>query len=148
MSMMTVTLMLPGFTTSWQPTHTPAPPLTRSAAARTELAGGRPAAVLLTLRATVVLWPATSLPDVGETASSPTRPEDSAMNHDTGPPEAVRVRVPPRSGLTTIVRGLTLSVPGAGGRVGAALVAVLVGLALLVVGAGEVGEGRWLGAGL
>ena len=61
------------------------------------------------------------------------------MDHVTGPPEAVSVRVPPSSGPSTIVLGVTFSVPGAGG--GAAVV-------LLVEGAGELGEGLCGGEGL
>ena len=63
------------------------------------------------------------------------------MDHVTGPPEAVSVRVPPSSGLTRIVLGVTLSVPGLGGGGVVLLVAVAVGVALLVDGAGEPGEG-------
>jgi hypothetical protein len=64
------------------------------------------------------------------------------MDQFTGPPEAVSVRAPPVSGLSVIVLGVTLSVPGGGG-----------GTALLADGVGEPGDGlrpgdgRWLGDG-
>jgi hypothetical protein len=64
----------------------------------------------------------------------PIRPEDSAIDHDTGPPEAVSVRLAPDSALSTIVRGATRSVPGGGG--GAALVLLADG------------DGLWPGDGL
>ncbi len=135
MSMTTVTLMPPGFTVSWQPTHAPTgfPPWAASAV--------RPAGPLA-LRLTVVLRPASSRPDDGATVSSPTRPGDSVMDHVTGPPEAVSVRVPPSSGLSTIVLGVTLSVPAGGGGVAVAeAVGVGVGVALLVDGGAELGSG-------
>jgi hypothetical protein len=121
----TVTPMPPGFTVSLLSTE------------------ARP----LTDKATVALWPAASVPADGETVSSPIRLEGSVTDHVTGPPDAVTVRLPPSSGLSTIVVGVTLSVPclgggGGGGGVGAAvavLVAVLVAVALLVGGAGEPG---------
>src|ERR1700677_4499559 len=125
----TVTAMPPGLTASWLSTE------------------ARP----LTDRATVALWPAASVPEDGETVSLPIRLEGSVIDHVTGPPDAVTVRLPPSSGLSTIVVGVTLSVPcagggGGGGGGGAAvavlvggLVAVLVAVALLVGGAGEPG---------
>ena len=64
-----------------------------------------------------MLWPASSRPEDGATASSPISPGDSVMDQFTGPPEAVSVKVPPVSGLSTIVLGATLSVPGGGGAV-------------------------------
>lgn len=106
-------------------------------------------------RATVALWPAASVPDDGETVSLPIRLADSVTDHVTGPPEAVTVRLPPSSGLSTIAVGDTLSVPGAGGGGGGggggAAVAVLVGVpvavlvavALLVDGAGAPGAVLW-----
>jgi hypothetical protein len=135
MSKTTVTLMPPGFTVSWQPAHTPPPSPPAARAPRT------PPSVLLTLRVTVVLRPASSRPEDGATDSLPTRPGDSVMDHCTGPPDAVSVTLPPDSALTTIVLGVTLSVPVAGGGVGGALVAVAVAL---LDGAGELGDGLWL----
>jgi hypothetical protein len=61
------------------------------------------------------------------------------MDQSTGPPDAVTVRAPPLSGLRTIDRGATLSVPGGGGGGG--------GAGRLVDGAGEPGDGLWPGAG-
>jgi hypothetical protein len=121
--------MPPGFTVSWLSTE------------------ARP----LTDRATVALWPAASVPEDGETVSLPIRLEDSVIDQVTGPPEAVTVRLPPSSGLSTIAVGVTLIVPGAGaggGGGGGAAVAVLVGVpvavlvavALPVGGAGEPGS--------
>jgi hypothetical protein len=136
-AMTTVTLIPPGFTVSWQPTHAPTE-LPRAASAVTPLAA---------LRVTVVLRPASSRPDEGATVTLPIRAPDSVMDQVTGPPEAVSVRVPPSSGLSTMVLGVTLSVPGAGGG-GALVVPVAVGVglpvALLEDGAGELGEGPWL----
>ncbi len=129
---MTVTLMPPGLTVSWQPTQAPTPPPPPSATR-----ASRPVPALLALIATVTLWPACSRPEDGVTVSLPSRPADSVMDHDTGPPVAVSRRDAPSSGLTVIVLGVTPSVPGAGGGVE---VAVLV----LADGAGELGEGLWL----
>src|SRR5439155_632771 len=89
-SMMTETTMPPGLTVSWQPTHTPAPaalPVTARLA--------RPRSPPLTLTLTVVLWPASRRPEAGATDNLPIRPEDSVIDHDTGPPEAVSPRLPP-----------------------------------------------------
>jgi hypothetical protein len=111
-SMMTETTMPPGLIVSWQPTHTPAAlPVTARLA--------RPRSPPLTLTLTVVLWPASRRPEAGATDSLPTRPEDSVIDHDTGPPEAVSLRLAPDSALSTIVLGVTLSVPGGGGGGGA-----------------------------
>jgi hypothetical protein len=100
-------------------------------------------AVSMTPRATVTLWPAASLPADGVTVSSPARLADTVADHDTGPPEALKVRAPPSVGPSAIVVGVTLSVPCAGaGGVGVAegvLLAVLVAVALPVGGAGEAG---------
>ena len=60
---------------------------------------------------TVVLWPAASVPELGETISSPSRLDGSEMDHDTGPPSAVRVIELPSSGVSTTVLGDTVSVP-------------------------------------
>ena len=68
------------------------------------------------------------------------------MDHCTGPPDAVSVTLPPDSALTTIVLGVTLSVPVAGGGVGGAVL-VAVAVALLLDGAGELGDGLWLDDG-
>jgi hypothetical protein len=139
-SMMTETTMPPGLTVSWQPTHTPAPlPVTARLA--------RPRSPPLTLTLTVVLWPASRRPEAGATDSLPIRPEDSVMDHDTGPPEAVSLRLAPDSALSTIVLGATLSVPGGGGGGGA--VVLLAGGDGLWLGDGLCrGDGLWLGAGL
>jgi hypothetical protein len=133
--MTTVTVMPPGLTVSWQPTHTPAA-LPDTARTREP---ARPSTPPLTLTLTVALWPACRRPEDGATVSWPIRPDDSEIDHDTGPPEAVSVRVLPDSALTTIVLGVTRSVPGGGG--GAAVV-------LLGDGAGELGEGLCRGDGL
>jgi hypothetical protein len=100
-----VTVIPPGFTVSWLSTD----------------------AGLVTDRATVVLWPEASVPEEGETVTLPIRLGGSVMDHVTGPPEAVRVRVAPVRGLTRIVVGVTLSVPGLGGG-GVAEVVLLDGM--------------------
>jgi hypothetical protein len=124
-SMTTETTMPPGLTVSWQPTHTP-PPVRGTA---------RPRSPPLTLTLTVVLCPARRRPELGDTDNSwPIRPGDSVTDHDTGPPEAVSVRLAPDSALTTIVLGATRRVPGGGGGGGA-----------VVLSAG--GDGLWLGDG-
>src|SRR6266700_5432540 len=130
---MTETTMPPGLMVSWQPTHAPAPaPVTARLA--------RPRSPPLTLTLTVVLWPASRRPEAGATDSLPIRPEDSVMDHDTGPPEAVSLRLAPDSALSTIVLGATLSVPGGGGGGGAVV--------LLAGGDGlRLGDGLWLGDG-
>src|SRR6185369_12521190 len=124
-SMTTETTMPPGLMVSWQPTHTP-PPVRGTA---------RPRRLPVTLTLTVVLWPASRRPELGVTDSWPIKPEDSVTDHDTGPPEAVSVRLAPDSALTTIALGATWSVPGGGGGGGA--VVLLAG-----------GDGVWLGDGL
>jgi hypothetical protein len=63
---------------------------------------------------TVTLWPAASVPELGETVSSPSRLAGSEMDHETGPPSAVRVSELPSSGVSTTVLGDTVSVPAAG----------------------------------
>ena len=94
----------------------------------------------MTLTLTVVLCPASRRPELGATDSWPIRPEDSVTDHDTGPPEAVSVRLAPDSALTTIVLGATRSVPGGGGGGGAVV--------LLADGDGaRLGDGLWLGDG-
>jgi hypothetical protein len=137
-SMMTETTMPPGLLVSWQPTHTPLP-----VPGAGGLAGpGRPP---LTLTLTVVLWLASRRPELGATDSLPIRPDDSVADHDTGPPEAVSVTRAPDSALITIVRGATLSVPGAGGGAGV----VLLAEGTREPGGGPCrGDGLWLGAGL
>ncbi len=62
---------------------------------------------------TVVLWPDPSVPELGETISSPSRLAGSEMDHETGPPAAVRVIELPSSGVRTTVLGDTVSVPAA-----------------------------------
>ena len=94
----------------------------------------------MTPRVIVALWPAASLPPDGATVSSPARLADSVMDHDTGPPLALKVRLPPSVGPSVMAVGVTLSVPCAGGGAPEEVpVAVLVGVALLVDGAGEAG---------
>lgn len=101
----------------------------------------------MTLTLTVVLCPASRRPELGVTDSWPIKPEDSVTDHDTGPPEAVSVRLAPDSALTTIVLGATWSVPGGGGGGGA--VVLLAGGDGLWLGDGLCrGDGLWLGAGL
>jgi hypothetical protein len=129
--MTTVTVMPPGFTASRPSTLTA---LTVPRAAATLW----PDTVPLAPTETVALWPAASLPEDGETVTSPIRADDSVMDHVTGPPEAVRVRVPPSGGLSTMVVGVTLSVPGMSVKVGvgallAVLAAVLLAAALAAV---------------
>jgi len=146
-SMTTETTMPPGLTVSWQPTHTP-PPIPGTARTR-EPAGPRSPPLTLTL--TVVLWPASRRPEFGATDSLPIRPEDSVTDQETGPPDAVSVRLAPDSALTTIVRGATRSVPGGGGGVAVVLLADGDGLWLgdgLCGGDGLwLGDGRWPGDG-
>ena len=105
--------MPPGFTVSWLSTD------------------ARP----LTDRVTVTLWPDASVPAEGATVSLPIRLDGSAIDHVTGPPEAVRVILPPVTGLSRTDVGVTLSVPCLGGGGGAEE----DGLAgVLVDGAGDV----------
>jgi hypothetical protein len=118
--------MAPGFTVSVPPGHSPLPPLTPAA-----LASRSPAPATRALSETVVLWPEASVPAAGDTVTRPIRPEDSVMDQFTGPNEALRVSEPPLA-PSTIVVGVTFSSP----RLGAELV---VGEALLVLGAGELG---------
>ena len=133
--MTTETPMPPGLTMSWQPTHAPLPFPAAAAAAAGPARPAWPESPPLTLMLTVVLWPASRRPEAGATETVPIRPEDSVMNHDTGPPEAVSLRLAPDSALTTIVLGATMSVPGGGGGGGA------------VVPLAD-GDGLWLGDGL
>ena len=121
--------MSPGLTVSVQFAHVPVA-LVRVAPAGAALTAATVPAAALTRRPTVALWPACSRPETGVTVSSPISPGDSVMDQFTGPPEAVRVSDPPPSGLSTTVRGATLSVPARGG-----------GGVLLEDGAGELGDG-------
>src|SRR5260370_559529 len=89
----TVTVIPPGFTVSWLSSE------------------ARP----LTERVTVTLWPDASVPAAGATVSLPIRLDASVMDHLTGPPEAVKVRLPPVIGLGRIDLGVTPSVPCLGG---------------------------------
>ena len=116
-----MTIIPPGFTVSWRSSD----------------------ATPSTSRTTVTLCPDASRPEDGETFSLPIGPGDSVMDHDTGPPEAVRVRLLSRSGVSTIVVGVTLNVPGPGGGVAVAVLvaeAVLLAVAVLVDGAGAPGD--------
>lgn len=96
---------------------------------------------LVTLRETVTLWPDASVPADGEAITLPSRLDDSVMDHVTGPPDAVNVRLPPFAvaGVIKILVADTCSVPGAGG--GGALVVPVV------LGAGELGFGPALDDG-
>lgn len=62
---------------------------------------------------TVVVAPAASVPDIGETTTFFVRPDGSETDQPTKPPEAVSVIVPVAGGATSSVVGVTLSVPGA-----------------------------------
>src|SRR5690348_84658 len=68
---------------------------------------------------TVALWPAWSVPADCDTDTFPIKLAGSAIDHETGPPCAVIVSELPSSGVSTIVAGDTLIVPGAGGGWGA-----------------------------
>ena len=127
-----MTVMLPGFTVSVQAAHAPPPP-PASAASR------RPPSRLPALSETVVLCPDASVPAVGDTVTWPTRLEDSAMDQLTEPNEAFRVTVPPFR-PSTIVVGVTVRMPRLGDE-------LAVAVALLVVGAGELGFALELGGG-
>jgi hypothetical protein len=70
---------------------------------------------VVTRTETVTLCPAASVPEEGETATCPSRLPDAAMDQLTGPPDAVSVMLLPVTGLSRIVLGDTLSVPGGGG---------------------------------
>lgn len=70
-----------------------------------------------TVTLTVVVAPATSAPDIGETTTFLVRPGGSRITQLTGPPEAVSVIEPAAGGTTSIVVGLTFSVPAAGTEV-------------------------------
>jgi hypothetical protein len=63
---------------------------------------------------TVVVAPAASVPDLGETTTFLVRPGGSRTAQLTGPPDAVSVIEPAAGGSTSIVAGLTFSVPAAG----------------------------------
>ena len=69
----------------------------------------------LAVTVTVVLEPADSVPDDGDTVRPPIRPCDSVMDQFTGPFNAVRVSVAELPTLSRTDVGLTPSVPGAGG---------------------------------
>jgi len=134
MSRTTVTVMLPGFTVSVQSAHAPTPPLASAGAALARPPSRRPA-----LSETVALCPEASVPEVGDTVTLPTRPDDSATDQSTEPNEAVRVSVPPFR-PSTIVVGVTVRTPRLGDE-------LAVAVALLVAGAGEVGLGLELDGG-
>jgi hypothetical protein len=65
------------------------------------------------LTVTLVLFPAASVPDDGETVTSPRRLEGSVIVHCTGPFSAVSVMVEPDCDARVIVVGDTDSSPGA-----------------------------------
>jgi hypothetical protein len=72
----------------------------------------------LPVTVTVVLWPDASVPDAGETVTSPRTLDGSVIVQRTGPWLAVSVITLPDSGARVIVVGDTISVPGpAGGEV-------------------------------
>jgi hypothetical protein len=85
-----VTAIPPGFTMSWLSTE------------------ARP----LADRVTVTLCPDAIVPEDCESRTVPIRLDGSAMDHVTGPPDAVRVTFAPVIGLSRIAVGLTLRVPG------------------------------------
>lgn len=87
---------------------------------------------------TVVVAPAASVPDIGETTTFLVRPGGSRTLQLTGPPEALRVIVPAAGGVTLSVVGLTFRVPAAG----ALLVGVVGGAVGAVVDAEGDGSGR------
>jgi hypothetical protein len=68
----------------------------------------------ITVTVTVVVAPAASVPDIGETTTFLARPGGSRTVQSTGPPEAVSVIVPVAGGTTSSVVGLTRSVPVVG----------------------------------
>ena len=73
-----------------------------------------------TVTLTVVVAPAASAPDIGETTTFLVRPGGSLTDQSTGPPGAVSVIEPAAGGATSSVAGLTFSVPAAGTVVAAA----------------------------
>ena len=81
----------------------------------------------------MTVWPGASVPDDGKTLSLSIPVPGLVMDQVTGPFEALKVREPPRGGVRTIVVGVTVSVPCAGGGE--------VVLVLLVDDAGELGVG-------
>lgn len=60
---------------------------------------------------TRTLWPTASVPEAGEAVSLPSRPDGTDIDHETEPPAAVSVHVPPSSEVSTTLEGDTLSVP-------------------------------------
>src|ERR1700728_3524753 len=58
----------------------------------------------------VTLSPASSVPDDGDTVTSPSRVAGAETDQETGPPLAVSVSDPPSSGLSSTVVGDTDSV--------------------------------------
>ena len=118
--------MLPGFTVSVQSAQPPTPQ-----PAPAGLALYKPLSRLPPLSETVALCPEAKVPAVGDTVTSPTRPDDSAMDQLTDPNEAVRVSVAPFT-PSTIVVGVTVRMPRLGDE-------LAVAVALLVAGAGELG---------
>jgi hypothetical protein len=83
-------------------------------------------------RVTVTLCPDAIVPEDCESRTFPIRLDGSAMDHVTGPPDAVRVRLAPVIGLSRIAVGLTLRVPGGGGGGGGGEEGLLLGLLVLV----------------
>ena len=67
----------------------------------------------LTVIVIVAFWPACSVPDEGDSVSLPSRLDDSVADQFTGPPTAVIVIEPPRSGESSTLVGDTVRVPGA-----------------------------------
>ena len=94
---MIVTEIAPGFTVRWLST----------------------ASRLVMLRVTLTLWPAARVPEAGDTVSVPIKLDGSVIDHDTGPPEAVRMRVSPSPVLSWIFVRDTVSAPGFAGEVAA-----------------------------
>jgi hypothetical protein len=102
----------------------------------------------LTEIVTSVDWPEASVPDAGETTSSPSRLDGSEIDQFTGPFSAVSVIVLPSSGVSTTVVGDTASVPCLGGGGGGDVVGGFVGGGddgggggRVVDGPGELGDG-------
>src|ERR1700678_2678489 len=69
-------------------------------------------AIPLTVIATFADCPACNVPDAGEKFRLPIRLDGSETDHESGPPEAVIVRMVAPSALSTTVAGETAIVPG------------------------------------
>ena len=87
---------------------------------------------------TVVVSPASSVPDIGATTTFCCRPGGSETDQVTPPPEAVSVIEPLVGEATSSVAGLTLSVPAPGTSL---VLAPGLGFGLGAAGLASVGEG-------